>query len=62
VNGEIHEATGIATVGELLDVMLIDRGQLVVEINGEVLQPEKYDATTLADGDELELVRFVGGG
>lgn len=62
VNGEPHEVTGVRTVAELLEVMDVSRSNLVVEFNGNVLQPEEYDATVLAEGDALELVRFVGGG
>ena len=34
----------------------------VVERNGAIVERSRYDEIILAEGDELELVRFVGGG
>ncbi len=62
VNGETHQIDGVETVAALLEVMSVSGENLVVEHNGEVLVPEKYPQTPIKDGDNLELVRFVGGG
>jgi len=62
VNGEIHELHGLVTLGELLAAMNVSTQRLAVELNGEVLNPDRYETTNLSEGDRLELVRFVGGG
>ncbi len=62
VNGEIHELHGLVTLGELLAAMNVSTQRLAVELNGEVLNPDRYETTKLSEGDRLELVRFVGGG
>ncbi|MDP8222503.1 MAG: sulfur carrier protein ThiS [Candidatus Lernaella stagnicola] len=62
VNGEAHQFDGVKTIAAMLEVMNILRENLVVEHNGEVIQPDKYETTAIRDGDTLELVRFVGGG
>jgi len=35
---------------------------VVAELNGEIIQNERWDRTVLKDGDALELISFVGGG
>ena len=62
VNGKAHELAGGATVFELVESLGLDPDAIVVERNATVLERERYDDTRLADGDTLELVRFVGGG
>lgn len=62
VNGETHVVDGANTLDELLVLLNVTRQNLVVELNGEVIAPELYAQTALHEGDQLELVRFVGGG
>jgi sulfur carrier protein len=62
VNGENHQVDGVGTIAELLDLLSVNGQNLVVELNGQVLPPERYPEQPVRDGDELELVRFVGGG
>lgn len=51
-----------ATLMELLDHMQIHHATVVAEINGEVIERNKFTQTPLAEGQTIELVRFVGGG
>ena len=62
INGEAHLIDGARKVSELLVVLNVDVANLVVELNEELVPPEKYAATILCEGDRIELVRFVGGG
>jgi thiamine biosynthesis protein ThiS len=62
VNGETHIVDGADTLGSLLLLLNVSLQNLVVELNGEVAPPDKYDETQIKDGDQLELVRLVGGG
>ncbi|MCL4693924.1 MAG: sulfur carrier protein ThiS [Candidatus Hydrogenedentes bacterium] len=62
INGETKEIADGATVAALLDELGFDPKATVVERNAEILERANYADTTLADGDALELVRFVGGG
>lgn len=61
LNGSEREVNGAATVEELIAQLGIHR-MIVVQHNGAILRREQYAATRLADGDELEIVHFVGGG
>lgn len=35
---------------------------IAVEINGNIIPKTKYQSTQINDGDEIEIVHFVGGG
>ena len=63
VNGreEIFE-TDRVTVGEYLASKGIRPETVAVEVNLTVLDKVRYAETFLRDGDEVEIVRFVGGG
>jgi len=62
LNGDAHELAGPLTVTELLVRLEIDPRRVAVEHNLVVLKREFFDRTTVREGDELEIVNFVGGG
>ncbi|SDW12739.1 sulfur carrier protein [Marininema mesophilum] len=63
LNGKVHSLPqGVKTVGELLMNLGLQEKLVMVERNGAVLQREDHQGTLLADGDQLEVVQFVGGG
>ncbi|HWE99253.1 MAG TPA: sulfur carrier protein ThiS [Caulobacteraceae bacterium] len=61
LNGERREtlARGIA---ELIAELGLDPRKLAVERNLEIVPRSAYAATSLQDGDRIEIVAFVGGG
>ena len=61
VNGREIDFNG-ATVQDIITRFDLDIDVLVVEKNGVIVHREDVATTMLQDGDELELVRFVGGG
>jgi len=61
VNGKPKTAPA-ADVAGLLTQLGLDPARVVVEYNRNILARERFAATALADGDELEIVQFVGGG
>ena len=51
------------TVTGLLNFKNVDMPDMVsVELNGEMLDREKFDSTQLKEGDEVEFLYFMGGG
>ena len=64
VNGEettLEQET--LSVSELLKVKEVKMPDMVsVEYNGEILDREAFDSTTVKEGDELEFLYFMGGG
>lgn len=62
VNGEPMELDDGGTIRALLDVLDLGPGPVAVERNGEVVPRAQHATTPLADGDQVEVVHFVGGG
>jgi len=61
LNGDAHELAGPLTVSELLAQLDIDPRRVAVEHNLFVLKRDLFDRTTVREGDEIEIVNFVGG-
>ena len=62
LNGEPFETVGPLTVGALLAALKIDPRRVAVEHNLTVLKRATYDEAVINEGDEIEIVNFVGGG
>jgi thiamine biosynthesis protein ThiS len=62
VNGEPRRVPGPATVADLLRHLNLDSRTVVVELNRQIVRRPGLESTTLAEGDAVELVHFVGGG
>lgn len=62
VNGEAREFEGRPSAPELLDRLGINPGLVAVAVNGVVVRRADLATTVLSDGDEVEIVRAVGGG
>ena len=62
LNGELHEIPEALAVSALLDQLEIDPRRVAVEHNSVILKRAKYDSTLIQEGDEVEIVNFVGGG
>ena len=62
VNGADRQVPAPATLADLLDQLSLDSRQVVVELNREIVRRARLAEVTLADGDSVELVHFVGGG
>lgn len=61
INGEACDAAG-GTVAEYLADAGYDVKRIAVERNGEIIPRSCYDSVVLQDGDDVEVVSFVGGG
>ena len=65
VNGKPSAVDGAESlnVTELLSALKVAQAEYVtVELNGEVLDREAFDATIVKDGDAVEFLYFMGGG
>jgi len=62
LNGESFELAGPLTVSALLAQLSIDARRVAVEHNLAVLKRATFDSIEVRDGDEIEVVNFVGGG
>jgi thiamine biosynthesis protein ThiS len=62
LNGKERELEPGHTVTTLLESLDLRPGMVVVELNRDILDRERYSDVGVSDGDTLELVHFVGGG
>ncbi len=62
VNGETRRLAAPATLLDLLASLKLDARTVVVELNRQIVRRTRLGDTSLADGDQIELVHFVGGG
>jgi thiamine biosynthesis protein ThiS len=62
LNGEAHDLDGPLSISALLAALHVDSRRVAVEHNLVVVKRAKYDEIVVKDGDEVEIVNFVGGG
>jgi thiamine biosynthesis protein ThiS len=61
INGEERNYTAV-TLNGLIKELGMKGDRVAVELNREIVPRGSWSATTLQDGDRLEIVHFVGGG
>ena len=62
LNGDPREVAGPLTLTALLAHLNVDPRRVAVEHNLNVVKRANYDSTQIQDGDQIEIVNFVGGG
>jgi len=62
LNGEDRSFDPGMTVSSLLESLKMPATSVVVERNRKIVDREAFDREVLENGDEVELIRFVGGG
>lgn len=62
VNEKRYTFDNEMTIDVLLQKFEMDTSKIAVELNLEIIPKSEYQSTSLNDGDQLEIVHFVGGG
>ena len=62
LNGKPFELAGTATVSALVLDRQADRFGTAVAVNGQIVPKRQWEQTRLAEGDDVRLIRAVGGG
>jgi thiamine biosynthesis protein ThiS len=62
INGEARELEGARDVAGLVTGLGLDPRKVAVERNLEIVPRSLYAATSLSEGDRIEIVHFIGGG
>ena len=62
LNGEPRNFPDGLNVAALVSKLGMKPDRVAVELNLEIVPRTHWEATTLKDGDKLEVVHFVGGG
>ena len=61
INGKELNVAG-KTISDYLKTTNYDTKRIAVERNGDIVPKSQYADTLLQDGDNIEIVSFVGGG
>jgi len=61
INGE-SQASSADTLSALVDQLGMKSDRVAVELNRKIVPRDRWAETRLAEGDQLEIVHFVGGG
>ncbi|MEM6900542.1 MAG: sulfur carrier protein ThiS [Pseudomonadota bacterium] len=62
INGEEHCIDQGTTLAALVQTLGSDPRGIAIERNLEIVPKSEHATTVLEDGDQLEVVQFVGGG
>jgi thiamine biosynthesis protein ThiS len=62
INGESRDFPSLPSVAALIEHLGMKQDRVAVELNREIVPRDQWTATSLNDGDRLEIVHFVGGG
>jgi thiamine biosynthesis protein ThiS len=62
INGEAREFPSPLTLSGLIETLGMKSDRVAIELNREIAARDTWAQTSLAEGDRLEIVHFVGGG
>ncbi len=62
INGEVQTLPDESTLAGLVSGLNLNQRRIAVEVNREIVAREEYATRVLHEGDEVEIVHFVGGG
>ena len=62
LNGTPYEINDGTNLNELLDKLKIQKNKVAIEVNGEIVEKNKYPGLILSKDDKVEIVHFIGGG
>ena len=62
LNGDSYEINKGTNLNELLNKLKIRKNKVAIEVNGEIVEKNKYSNLILNKGDKVEIVQFIGGG
>ncbi len=62
INGEPQDFDSPLSLSALVQHLGMKPDRVAVELNRNIAPRDRWDETQLAEGDQLEIVQFVGGG
>ena len=62
LNGDPYEINHGTNLNELLDKLKLQKNKVAIEVNGEIVERNKYQNLILNKNDKVEIVHFIGGG
>ena len=62
LNGRPYEINTETNLNQLLNKLKIQKTKVAIEVNGVIVEKNKYPKVILNKGDKVEIVHFIGGG
>ena len=62
LNGDLYKVNKGSNLNELLNKLKIQRNKVAIEVNGAIVEKNKYSKLILNNDDKVEIVHFIGGG
>ena len=62
LNGDTYEINAGTNLDKLLNKLKIQKNKVAIEVNGEIVEKNKYTNLILSKDDKVEIVQFIGGG
>jgi len=62
LNGNPYEINTETNLNQLLNKLKIQKTKVAIEVNGSIVEKNKYPKVILNKGDKVEIVHFIGGG
>ena len=62
LNGQSYDLSGKMNLNELLKNLKIQKNKVAIEVNGEIVEKNKFSSLILNRDDKVEIVHFIGGG
>ena len=62
LNGNPYEINTKTNLNQLLNKLKIQKTKVAIEVNGVIVEKNKYPKVILNKGDKVEIVHFIGGG
>ena len=62
LNGDSYEISNGTNLNQLLNKLKIQKNKVAIEVNGEIVEKNKYPNLILNKEDKVEIVHFIGGG
>lgn len=62
VNGETMKLYSANNLKQLLETLHLGEKRIAVEVNREIVPHSQHAVTRIREGDQVEIVRAIGGG
>ena len=62
LNGNPYEINTETNLNQLLNKLKIQKTKVAIEVNGAIVEKNKYPKVILNKDDKVEIVHFIGGG
>jgi thiamine biosynthesis protein ThiS len=62
INGEPRTVNECQTVAGLLDLLGVTHQAVCVMVNQNIVPQDQFLSTPVTEGQQIEIIRFVGGG